>query len=334
MNHLITAPALGLAADAADSLACVTGLNGSGPAPLGTPRAAAPALDLFGLDAADRADLIAHWPGEQWSDAARQLLDSCHARIIADIGRPGWVQWPDLGSAPDPRVRCAPVYAFIAATPALLAHHARLGVDRSVTAATLADVGRHIAKNRAMFGRVGLELPEWIALHYRGSLFEVGRLQYEPSRLGDDGAVTWYSHRAQRGLPEWLRAGAPSARLHIPETGPLDPAAVQDSLERAQPVLTAVTGGGVPVVTCTSWLLDPQLREYLDADSNIIAFQDRFTLIDRGAPGDRDVFRFVFRRPRVEPDRVEAASRLQRAVLDLLARGRSWQVRTGWLRLP
>ncbi|WP_166655464.1 acyltransferase domain-containing protein [Actinorugispora endophytica] len=334
MDRSLTASALGLDPAAASSLSTVVGFAEPPPAPLGPASEAGPVLDLLGLDGADRADLLALWPDEGWPRAARWLLDACYARVVADVGRPGWVDWPDLVSAADARVRCAPVYAFVAATPALVERHARLGVGRDVTEATLADVGRHVAKNRDMFGHVGLELPVWIALHYRGSLFEAGRLQYEPSRLGPGGAVTWYGADAGQGLPEELREGRPSARLHIPETGPLDPVAVEESLKRGRAVLAAATGGDVPVATCTSWLLDPQLKRYLDPGSNIIAFQDRFTLLDEGAPGDEDVFRFVFRRTRVVPDEVRATTRLERGVLDLLGRGGHWRARTGWLRLP
>ncbi|MEY9212016.1 DUF5596 domain-containing protein [Thermobifida halotolerans] len=324
MDLSATARALGLAADAAPTLASLADFPAPEPAPLPPPEAARGVLDALAFDEADRADLLALWPAPDWPDTARWLLDACHARVVADQGRPGWVDWPDLTSADDARVRCAPVYAFLAATPLLREQHRRRGVPADVTAATLADVGRHVAKTRRMYGRVGLDLPVWIALHYRGSLLEVGRLQYETARL-DDGDFP--------GVAE-LAGGQPLARLHIPASGPLAPEAVDASLARARAVLAAVTGQEVRVATCTSWLLDPQLRRYLPAGSNILAFQDRFTLTDRVGPGDADVFRFVFECPEVAPDRVEPASRLQRGVLDLLERGGSWRVRTGWLRLP
>src|SRR5690606_4525625 len=81
------------------------------------------------------------------------------------------------------------------------------------------------------------------------------------------------------------------------------------------------------------WLLDPQLAEYLPEGSNILAFQRLFRLVERGAPGDADVFRFVLSMPEVDPRRAPRGSRLERAAADHVAAGRHWRVRTGWLRL-
>lgn len=317
------ARALGIVPDAAPTLSTLAEFPTPSPAPLPSPEAAHDLLDACAFRDDDRADLLALWPDEDWPEAARWLLDASYARIMADVGRPGWVDWPDLTSADDARVRCAPVYAFLAAVPMLLELHRSRGIPDDVTAATVADLGRHVAKTRRMFGRVGLDLPIWIALHYRGSLYEVGRLQYETSRIDDDSPQV-----------PGLEHGTPVTRLHIPAAGPLTPEAVDASLARAGEVLRAATGEEVQVATCTSWLLDPQLREYLPPTSNILAFQDRFTLTGQDGPGDSDVFRFVFECPEFAPDRVTPTTRLQHAVLDLLERGGSWRVPTGWLKLP
>lgn len=324
MNLPSIAQDLGLVPDAAPTLATLAEFPSPPPVPLPSPDAAGDLLEACAFHDDDRADLLDLWPDADWPEAARWLLDASYARIIADVGRPGWVDWPDLTSADDPRVRCAPIYAFLAAVPLLREGHRRRGVPDDVTAATIADLGRHVAKTRRMYGRVGLDLPIWIALHYRGSLYEVGRLQYETAYL-EDGDFPDVAE---------LQSGQLVARLHIPAAGPLLPEAVDASLARAGEVLRAVTGQRVSVATCTSWLLDPQLREYLPPTSNILAFQDRFTITDHGNPGDADMFRFVFECPEVAPDRVQATTRLQRGVLDLMKRGGSWRARTGWMRLP
>lgn len=324
MDLTSKARALGLASEAAATLSSLADFPDPPPAPLPGREAADKLLDAAAVEGADRADLRALWPDQDWPAAARWLVDACYARILADVGRPGWVDWPDVISADDPRVRCAPIYAFLAAVDVLRERHRSRGVPEDVTAATLADLGRHVAKTRRMYGRVGLDLPVWIALHYRGSLYEVGRLQYETAYL-DSGDFPELVGVVDERLV---------ARLHIPAGEPLSADAVDASLARAGEVLSAVTGERVRVAVCTSWLLDPQLRDYLPPESNIRAFQDRFVLSDHEGPGDADMFRFVFECPEVAPDRVTPVTRLQHAVLDLLKSGGSWRVRTGWLRLP
>ncbi|MFC7327033.1 acyltransferase domain-containing protein [Marinactinospora rubrisoli] len=302
--------------------------------PLPGPEGADAALGPFALSERDRAELTAMWPGPGWGPERWWLLERMYALVAADLGATDWREWPSLMDAADARVRCAPVFAFAAATPLLRAAHARDGVPAEVTAATLADVGRHVAKTRVMFGRSGLEVAAWVALHYRGGLYELGRLQYERAVLRTQGAVRWYEpEEAQRFGPE-LAPGRPVLRLHIPQTGPLTPEAVDASLARARGFFADRFGVDYPVATCTSWLLDPQLAGHLPETANILRFQRRFTLLDGGSDGDSDVFRFVFQRPEVAPDAVVGSSRLERAILGHLRAGGHWRVRTGWLRLP
>ena len=120
-----------------------------------------------------------------------------------------------------------------------------------MVAATLSDVGRHLRLHRRHTGRVGLDAPNWPSVVLTGSMYELGRLQFDLKRQQDD----------------WV------LDVHIPESGPLTPAAVGDSFDSAmtffarhfpdQPVRTAV---------CESWLLDPYLAEHLPPTSNVVAF--------------------------------------------------------------
>ncbi|MFD0776453.1 acyltransferase domain-containing protein, partial [Streptomonospora algeriensis] len=209
----------------------------------------------------------------------------------------------------------------------------RSRVPASVSAATLADTGRHVAQTRAMFGCLGLETATWIALHFRCGLYELGRLQYEPDRVQAGGEARRSSpeEAAARG-PE-LVCGAPVLRIHIPVDGPLDPGRVEESLARARSFFAECFGADYPVAACSSWLLDPQLAEYLPETANILAFQRRFTLVEGAAPGDADVFRFVLGMPEVDTDRAPQRTRLEKAAVQHLRSGRHWRVRTGWLRL-
>jgi hypothetical protein len=82
-----------------------------------------------------------------------------------------------------------------------------------------------------------------------------------------------------------------------------------------------------------SWLLDPQLTEYLPPTSNIVRFQRRFELTQEAAPGDDAVFRFVFERETVDPRAVRQRTTLDRAIVAHLRAGRHWHERFGWLAL-
>ena len=84
---------------------------------------------------------------------------------------------------------------------------------------------------------------------------------------------------------------------------------------------------------CTSWLLDPQLAEYLAPDSNIVRFGRRFTLVGDGYDGDADVLRFVFHRIAPRIDDLPQRTTLERAIVAHLRAGKHWRNRTGWVEL-
>lgn len=98
----------------------------------------------------------------------------------------------------------------------------------------------------------------------------------------------------------------------------------------------------ISALVCRSWILDPQLREYLPADSNLIRFQRRFQLLpyipsaDPNA-GDRELMRLGLGLhvsatgsiTEEEIERVPQTTTLQRAYLSHLRRGRHWHKRTG-----
>ena len=305
---------------------------------------AAAVLDMFGLADRDRAEVEALWPGDagggrggpvgEWSPELWHVVECMYRRLWADVELPvgEFRAWPKLVGVEDRRVRVASLWAFAAMVPAQLEVQAGWGVPRSVTVATLADVGVQVARSRRMWGWLSLETSGWVAAQFRGRLFWVGGLQLEPARLVCEAGVEWYGPEAAAGLGAGLGVGDPSLRLHIPSGG-LDPAGVEESLGRARGFARECLGLDPVVATCTSWLLDPQWAEVLGEGSNIVAFQRRFTLVGEGRAGESDVFRFVFGMSEVDVERAPRGTRLERAVVDRLVQGGRWWVRTGWVRL-
>ncbi|WP_344779188.1 hypothetical protein, partial [Microbacterium marinilacus] len=181
-----------------------------------------------------------------------------------------------------------------------LARHRSEGIAEDVTRDTLADVGR----KHARYGAAAV-LP-WLLSLLRGDVVSAGRLQVE------------------------RRAGADGHALHVPETGPLHPEAVDAALDRAR-ALTGADG-----FSCTSWLLDPVLREQLP-ETNIARFAERFRLVREAADpeaGSRSAAQFVFVRPLSEvldPAVVVPVTRLERLVALRLRDGSGWREPVGVL---
>ena len=124
--------------------------------------------------------------------------------------------------------------------------------------------------------------------------------------------------------------------MHVPDfMGPLSPRAVDRSLALAREFFARhYPEERYAVATCGSWLLDPQLKQYLPEDSNIVRFQERFRVGHLPAePEDMTPVRFVFGTTDVSLERLPRRTVVQRAVLDHLREGGHWYVGHGWFAL-
>ncbi|KUO03948.1 acyltransferase domain-containing protein [Streptomyces caeruleatus] len=259
----------------------------------------------------------------------RQVLERSVDELVQGMGEVGGpVDLPDLDWASGALQRCFPVYVFVAALPATRAYHREHGVPADVTRRTLADLGRNMAVFRRRYGRAGVQAPWWLVHHFRGELYQLGRLQFERARLGQRTGT----RLAAAGLD--VRPGSRCLNLHIPDfRGPLSPAAVDRSLELAREFFAlCFPQERYPVVLCHSWLLDPQLRKYLPGDSNIVRFQERFGVAreDR-EPSDTEPVQFVFGDPELPVESLPRRTAVERAVGDHLRAGGHWYIGHGWL---
>ena len=197
--------------------------------------------------------------------AARALLSRRAARH-----RPAWRDENLAIPAGRPR-RPGPVLLALGLSrrgPDSAAGTANRGVDDEVSSSTIADLGRHTRLYRRRTGRVGFDEQFWFSLHFRGELFELGRLQFNPYRLrtGPAGPLFWYDAASIERLGDGFRPGDPVLGVHIPESGPLTPAACDAAFQAASQFFAALFPTQTyRVATCTSWLLDDQLLEYLDS---------------------------------------------------------------------
>jgi GNAT-like C-terminal domain/N-acyltransferase N-terminal domain len=303
------AAGLGVPVEDVERVHRLAGDRPSAPLP---PKADAPAmLERLAVPEADAAEIIAGWPdagSPRWTPPLRWLLDRSIALVRADLGGHEWLSpGPELPRGRGLAWRHLYVHAYLALVGVVTGYHREHDVPETVSWTTLADLGRNLAVDRRMRGEGWPVMQSWLTLHARGSLYELGRLQY------------------QRG---------PTVDLHIPDAGPLTPEAVDASLERARAFFPRhFPEQPLVAFSCGSWLLDPQLREYLPETSNIVRFQRRFELEPyeepEGLDPDIEVRRFAFRDLTTPLERLPRDTTLRRAALDHLGAGRHWHWRRG-----
>nr|WP_231747669.1 acyltransferase domain-containing protein [Auraticoccus cholistanensis] len=211
--------------------------------------------------------------------------------------------------------------ALTATAPDVVAFSAGHGIEEEQSWRSLSDLGQQVWVHRRTYGEFGLHTQGWLTTAWSGALHWVGRLQANLIPMTDDDGGR---------LP-----GRWQLSVHIPESGPLTPAAVDESLAGLEE-LFARHHPGYPAerLHCSSWLLDPTLARELPG-SNLAAFQQRWQLTGRSSPGDADALFFTFRtRGDVDLDRLPTDTRLQRLVVGRIRDGSGWVTAEGTAPLP
>ncbi|HZN15417.1 MAG TPA: acyltransferase domain-containing protein [Acidimicrobiales bacterium] len=308
MDAAAVRDALGLDGTFADWL---DGLDTGAPdpprAPLPDAATAARLLERVAVPAEDIPIVLAARPS---TDAEQWIVDREHHLLVTTLGETGYLWWPPLHDAPARSTQLMHVWAFLAALPGVREWHAARGIPDGVSWATLADLGQNLYENQLINHDTGLDVPWWMTLHFRGGIYQLGRLQFERRTSRGDSALG----------------------VHIPETGPMTPDACDASIAWAHEFFPAHFPEETPVLaTCASWLLDPQLADYLPTDSNIVRFQQRFTLRpDKTVADNSSICRFVFHDPDPDLDALPQDTTLQRAIVSHIKAGGTWQMGNGW----
>jgi hypothetical protein len=312
---------LGLGDASEEWLAELSAADGTaGPTRLPGNDEAAETMGRMGVPERDAAEALDAVPTPDDQPELWWLLHRCRQLLVSRLGREGsMARWPAMPSSLGAHGRYFYLWVFLSAVPEVREYHRAHGVPDQVSWDTLADIGAKVALHRRTHGVGGLDKQDWFTLHFRGLLYALGRLQFNVARIGAQDAP--------------LAAGTPCLGAHIPEAGPMTPEQCDESFQRAPGFFARHFGTRHSLATCTSWLLDDQLTEYLPGSSNILRFQRRFQLLPGGYEGDRDILEFVFRRVDPPLSELPQDTTLQRAVVAHLGAGRHWRIRTGWLEL-
>jgi hypothetical protein len=293
-------------------------------------------VERFGLAAGDAAEIGAELSALQQDAAVWWLAERCHYNLIRHMGdadAPPF-QSPHLPERAGGGLLWLAV--FLAAIPDARQWHAGHGIPEDVSWATLSPLGEQIRRYKDENGRWGIAMPFFPALAFRGVLFRIGRLSYIPYRLrtGPGGPLFWYDAPAAAAMGPGFRPGDPALSIHVPAETPLEATECDASLRRAGEIFAEHFVPEAPrIATCTAWLLDPQLAEYLPAGSNIIRFQRCFQLVPGVRIDNESIVSALRGSSEAAADEPARETSLQRAVTRHREAGKDWHLRTGWLDL-
>lgn len=138
------------------------------------------------------------------------------------------------------------------------------------------------------------------------------------------------THRRVRlPLSDWevaLQQGDPTFDIHIPAGGNMTPELCRQSMAEAIEFFPKYFPDKHPrAFACYSWILNPELADWFDPESNMVKWQREMYLMPWPS-GGRDGLYFIFGRADVDPATGPRDTRLRRAVLDRLAAGERLRV--------
>lgn len=167
-------------------------------------------LDLIGFRA-DLMDLLA----EGATSAARLSGSEVLIRSILDECLNGSRRKPEIPGYP-----WLPALAVISRFPHARALYRSRGVPFSIVRATLCDMERSFDAFAEEHGRPGFNNVRWMRHHLSARLFEIGRLQYQPARLGLPYVI--YRRKSDGTCVAFARGGVVCTEDGWPVTGTAD----------------------------------------------------------------------------------------------------------------
>ncbi|MBR6028047.1 MAG: DUF5596 domain-containing protein [Clostridia bacterium] len=133
----------------------------------------------------------------------------------------------------------------------------KAGISLDIFRETMRFATRYLNDQLKAVGRYGFTAPWWFPRQLAMEEFRLGSLEFELATEDEGRFVS----------------------VHIPSDASLRPADVDESFARARAFIAAYFPGWTDAVwSCDSWMMAPVLNRLLPGDSNILAFQRRFTL--------------------------------------------------------
>lgn len=257
------------------------------------------------------------------------LLQRCRSSLVREMGMvTDGTSMPSLPDSFGTISRYFYVWVFLATVDATLEYHRSLGISVDQSREILSDLSRKFIEHQKMRGHEGFSAQNWMARHFRGLIFQCGRLQFERGFLGPSAADRCDGD-----------ANEPVLWVHIPETGPL--VDLDASFEGASQFFAQhFPHERYERYLCDTWLLDSNLALILPPTSNIMEFQRRFTPLGICRINDSVVIICIFRKVIPEesvPQAIAAlptTTTLERGIVERLAAGEHWRFCVGWGHLP
>ena len=201
---------------------------------------------------------------------------------------------------------------YLCLTPKLRQRSLEAGLYEECYRGCAFDLRYKLGECKRMHGVRGISTGLWHGKFFRLALYTIGRLQFE--------IVPFEAEYRRDGIT--LNPDTRVINIHVPGSGePLTPEACSSSYLRAKAMLGGEIGMEPCPFICRSWLLFPEQERMLSKDSNVYKFFKSFDVYYFSYYKNRQSLERVFNTMERNPDRLVAATSMQRAYLDHIRSG-------------
>lgn len=163
---------------------------------------------------------------------------------------------------------------LVSSLESLKEKYAEKGYNEKMYFDIIKDLKYKLDECKTVFGVLGAMSLNWYQGIFCGHIVSLGRFQYHHDDFFAQ-SYTWKNIT--------VKAGDPVCRFHIPSSGPMTREMRIDSYKRAFEFFGKKPGEYL-VITCNSWLLDPNLANVYPEGSNLLDFMSDFDIIERIEP--------------------------------------------------
>ncbi|MBQ7985969.1 MAG: DUF5596 domain-containing protein [Clostridia bacterium] len=212
---------------------------------------------------------------------------------------------------------------FLYFCESLKERYEKKGISLDILYDTLSDIVTWTNIWSDLKGELYLGEIKWLKFHMTMKIFRLGRLQFCMEKAAQDILVAGISK------------GDNVIEIHIPSGGAMTKELCLDAIGRAKEFFNEFYPEyDYKGFTCNSWLLDRTLKEILPKDSNIVAFQDMFSIVyDMKCDA---ILKYVFHwnTTRETLEQEKCTSRFAEKVKEMTLAGTDFYQSLGFLNIP
>lgn len=203
------------------------------------------------------------------------------------------------------------------------------GIEDSVYYDTMKDITIWTNEYFKQTNKIGLENVNWIFLHLTLSIFKIGRLQFQPTKVPFVPLLFYCRHKKMK-----IPFNKQCINIHIPRGEKLKYEECIDSIKQSKCFFSKYFPNiDLNNYMIISWLVDPRLSKIIDHNSNIYKFQSMFNVV-RVLSIKKDVIYYVFGCKKIKNKKtLPEDTSLQRAIKKHFLSNRSLGIGLGFLDL-